>query len=137
MPLGRRTKRKGKDELRWSWVVARATCPLHERLRVGDVVGRRAGGGHKEREGEADEKDGGASHRIGRPPHGRNQCMQCSSVEPGLPVMRREARQWVLLHRHDLHRAVQRHHASGQVPGQVLCNFGKYTVSISNIIHNL
>ena len=28
----------------------------------------RAGGGHKEREGEADEKDGGASHRIGRPP---------------------------------------------------------------------
>ena len=38
MPLGRRPKRKGKDELRWSWVVARATCPLHERLRVGDVA---------------------------------------------------------------------------------------------------
>ena len=38
MPLGRRAKRKGKDELRWSWVVARATCPLHERLRVGDDV---------------------------------------------------------------------------------------------------
>ena len=22
--------------MRWSWVVARATCPLHERLHVGD-----------------------------------------------------------------------------------------------------
>ena len=30
--------------------------------------GRRAGGGHHESEAEADEKDGGASHRIGRPP---------------------------------------------------------------------
>ena len=38
MPLGRRAKCKGEDELRWSWVVARATCPLHERLRVGDVA---------------------------------------------------------------------------------------------------
>ena len=38
MPPGRRINRKGKDELRWSWVVARATCPLHERLRVGDDV---------------------------------------------------------------------------------------------------
>ena len=38
MPLGRRTKCKGKDELRWGWAVARATCPLHERLRVGDVA---------------------------------------------------------------------------------------------------
>ena len=36
MPLGGRIKRKGKGELRWSWVVARATCPLHERLHVGD-----------------------------------------------------------------------------------------------------
>ena len=36
MPLGRRAKRKRKDELRRSWVVARATCPLHERLHVGD-----------------------------------------------------------------------------------------------------
>ena len=38
MPLGPRTKRKGEDELRWSWVVARATCPLHERLRIDDDV---------------------------------------------------------------------------------------------------
>ena len=36
MPLGRCINRKGKDELRWSWVVARATCPLHERLHVRD-----------------------------------------------------------------------------------------------------
>ena len=36
MPLGRCINRKGKDELRWSWVVARATCPLHELLHVGD-----------------------------------------------------------------------------------------------------
>ena len=38
MPLGSRINRKARDELRCSWVVARATCPLHERLRVGDVA---------------------------------------------------------------------------------------------------
>ena len=38
MPADKRIDRKGKDELRWSWVVARATCPLHERLRVGAVA---------------------------------------------------------------------------------------------------
>ena len=49
---------------------------------------------------------------------GRNQCMQCSTVEPGLPVMRREARQWALLHRHDLHRVVQRHQPAGRCQGK-------------------
>ena len=169
MLLGRRSKRKGKDELRWSWVAARATCPLHERLRVGDRRdlgglektptttslappvptlapansrnqtasrtgrqigcqdaqqpdrtaccarrGRRAGGGHKEREGEADEKDGGASHRIGRPPrlhHLRalaipaQGAQRCLRYPPGCAAMARAPRRQRAARHRRQHRA--------------------------------
>ena len=70
MPLGRCINRKGKDELRWSWVVARATCPLHERRHV--EKSRRTPPARDARQDGLDCRgDGADEHRSRRAAHRR------------------------------------------------------------------